>query len=756
MQAFVRRAQEYSIPGYPAWLASLLHARGIDTAEAADAFLSPSIDSLHPPEMLAGVPQAVQLIRGLGARHARAVVYGDYDVDGLCASVIIWEALQAVGLKAIIYIPDRHQEGYGLNEDAVRKLAPQAELLLTVDCGITAVDGVALARELGMQVIVTDHHQPPQELPPADVLINPLLGEYPFPSLCGAATAWKLSWALCGRAFAMDQIDLCALATIADMVPLLGENRVIAYFGLQALAVSKRPGLQALKAQVGLEEGEPVSADRVSFGLAPRLNAGGRLTTAQDALALLQAKNPHQATTLALTLGSLNTARQEEERRMLEEAETLLAQRSLLHRHTIVLCREGWNKGVVGLTAGKLAEKYGLPTLVLSREGDSCAGSGRSAGGIDLHQALVDSAEVLSRFGGHKQAAGLTLSVDRLPRLEQLFEAAVVAQLEGRPLYKQVVYDAPLSLDQVTLHTVQQLESMAPFGVGNPTPTFLLENVTIASARSVGAGSRHLKLSLVDGMEQCDSIAFGMGDREQGLPPQADAIVRVTANEYRGRLSVQCQVSALRAGTVAFRADGQAEALALVQDLQDCLSNTIQVVVSPWQQEDVITGYQGTLLVCRCFDTAQALHRRYPAFETVCGQHSDPRGGHTILYRTPLHQVAAPFERVIFCDGLVTHQEAALAVQRFPGAVVSAASETPALTALRAEIRLSVEDMREIYRLLRSDIHLNALPWSAAKRLAAALVLAQLQLVVLEGDTLRLLPMRKCDPAESALYRWLA
>lgn len=246
-----------------------------------------------------------------------------------------------------------------------------------------------------------------------------------------------------------------------------------------------------------------------------------------------------------------------------------------------------------------------------------------------------------------------------------------------------------------------------------------------------------------------------MGDREKGLPPQADAVVRVTANEFRGRVSAQCQVSALRAGSQAFRADAQAEALALVQELRDSLSNMIQMAVSPWQKDD-IAGHQGTLLVCRCFDTAQMLHQSYPAFETACGPHSDPRGGNTIVYRTPLKQLAAPFERVIFCDGLVTGQEAALAAQLFPGAAISAAPATPALEALRGAIRLSVDDMRDAYRLLRGDPRLEILPWTAAKRLAAALVLEQLQLIALEGDVPKLLPLRKCDPAESALFRWLA
>lgn len=253
---FIQRSSPYQLPGYEDFLSGLLHARGVNTPAEAEAFLYPSMPALHDPFLLHGMEKAVHIIRGMGERRARAVIYGDYDVDGICSCLIAREALEAAGLHCIVYIPDRHQEGYGINQEAVSKLSSQAELLLTVDCGITAVDEVKLAKELGMTIIITDHHQPPQKLPQADAIINPLLGEYPFPSLCGAGTAWKLSLALHGKSFADKQLDLAAMATIADLVPLLGENRIIAFFGLKALAQSNRPGIIALMKVAGLQPGK--------------------------------------------------------------------------------------------------------------------------------------------------------------------------------------------------------------------------------------------------------------------------------------------------------------------------------------------------------------------------------------------------------------------------------------------------------------------------------------------------------------------
>ncbi|MHC1785910.1 MAG: single-stranded-DNA-specific exonuclease RecJ [Christensenellales bacterium] len=755
MQVFTKRGQDHRIAGYPDWIASPLHARGVTTREEADRFLNPDFDQLSDPLALHDMAKAVEIIRALGRRKARAVIYGDYDVDGLCASVIAREALEAVGLKAIVYIPDRHLEGYGLNADAIRQLAPQAELLLTVDCGITAVDEVALAKTLGMSVIITDHHKPAEALPEADALINPLLGGYPFPSLCGAATAWKLSLSLKGPAFARGQLDLAALATVADMVPLLGENRIIASLGMAAMASTRREGLRALMAAMGLQPGESLSSDKLSFGLAPRLNAGGRLTTAQDALRLLMSEHPEEARELALRLNDLNSQRQTQERQVLAEAEEMLAGADLLHVCSIVLSREGWNSGVVGLVAGRLAEKYAYPAVVLSADGERCTGSGRSAGGIDLHGALKACADLFLRFGGHQQAAGLTMPTANLPAFRARFEEAIRDQLAGRELQAQVPYDTGIDLSQVTLEAVQALDRLAPFGMGNPSPAFLLEEVTVASSRAVGADGRHLKLSLRQDREMRDGIAFGMGDRQAGLPPTLDAVVRLSLNTYQGRVTPQCQVTALKAGKEAFLPDENAEAETILQEMQAMASNASYAAGNAAEAEPV-QGMSGTLLICRSIATARLMHSLYPGFETVTGPHSDRRGGNAILYRTPLGAVRAPCDRLLFCDGLLCPQEAGYAGSLFPGARLLASPRSASLDQLLAGLRLDREEMREAYRHLRETGDGSSLSWPPSKARAACLVLAELGLVQMSGWRAQLLPMQKIDLERSAIYRWLS
>lgn len=756
MYTFVRRGEPHHLEGYPSWLASLLHARGVTTQEEAQAFLNPSLSQLHDPMALHQLGDAANIIRTLGAQGVRAVVYGDYDVDGLCASVIAKEALEAAGLSCAIYIPDRHSEGYGLNEEAVRALSKDAQLLVTVDCGITAINEVQVAKELGMTVIVTDHHQPGDSLPSADAVVNPLLGDYAFPALCGAGTAWKLSQALHGMAFAMGQLDLAAIATIADMVPLRRENRVLAALGLKALATTSRVGLRALKGAMGLEEGQPVSAERIGFGLAPRLNAGGRLTTAQEALALLLAQDPVEAHHLAMNLNQLNADRQQEERQVLEQAEQLLDQVDLLRGRVIVLHQEGWNLGVVGLAAGRLAERYGCPTVVLSRQGDTATGSGRSAGDIDLYAALDACRHLFLRFGGHRQAAGLSLKTENIPAFAQCFQQAVEDQLAGRPLPRQVPYDAPMEVSEVSLEAIRQLEQLAPFGIGNPSPAFLLEDVQVVSPRTVGGEGQHLKLEFRQGAGFLDAIAWRMGEQLTGLPPTVRTVVRLGINDYQGRQSPQAQVTALQAGSLAFSSDPALERAALLQDLQQAASGgkLLNGKVASLK-EDAAFPPQGALLVCRCHETALAMRERYPELNTAGGPYRDRRGTSTVLYGVSLQEVKAPVSHLVFCDGLVSSKEAAWALGLFPQARLFARVRTQALKELLLSLRPSLEELRQAYVLLRQGVLLESLPWPWEKALTMAMVLREMGLVALEGHQVTLLPPNPTDPKNSPLYQIL-
>lgn len=751
MERFILRSQEATIPGYPDWLARLLHARGVHTVQEAEAFLSPSLGQLNDPFLLDGMGKAVALIKELGARKARAVVYGDYDVDGLCAAVIMEEALKAAGLKVIIYIPDRHSEGYGLNKDAIERLAGQAELLISVDCGITAAEEVALAKQLGLKVIITDHHQPPSALPDADAVINPLLGDCPFVSLCGAGTAWKLSCALMGMDFAKKQLDLAAIATIADLVPLLHENRVIASLGLSALENTRREGLKALIASMGMEPGQPVSSDRIAFGLAPRLNAGGRLTTAQAALQLLRSTRQQEAQELAGELSELNRERQAQQAEVTEQAEALLKDADLLHSHSIVVCGSGWNAGVVGLAAGKLAEKYAFPSVVLTEMDGICQGSARSAGSIDLYAALKSCADLFERFGGHKAAAGLSLKKENLTAFQDRFEQAVLSQLDGRPLLKERYYDAEIDLRDVTIDAVEKLERLRPFGMGNPAPAFLIKDVKTEGARRVGQEGKHLKLRLSKGDESRDAIGFGLGDGFEALPPDINALVELSINRFQGRVTAQCQLHAYLAGERAFEPRPEAELDALVQDLSAIASNVLSGQVAP-KPMAAPEGYRGSLLVCRSAETAESMHRQYPDFAVAVGPVTDRRGDNALLYRTPLSAVRVAYESVYLCDGLIHPDEAAYVQSLFPGASIHAAPPSRPLQAMREDLRLTVDELRDAYVRLRQGEGLD-LTMPVAKQRLALLVLEELRLITLESGRPEMLPLRKCDPQESRLFR---
>lgn len=754
MQSFVNRSRLCSIEGHPQWLASLLCARGVTDSEQASAFLNPSLDHLHDPMLLQGMAEAVKLIRLLGKTHARAVVYGDYDVDGLCATVIAKEALEAAGLRCIEYIPDRHSEGYGIHEDAVRMLAGQAELLLTVDCGITAVGEVTLARELGMRVIVTDHHTLPEQLPDADAVINPLLGAYPFAQLCGAGTAWKLSCALHGLDFAKKQLDLAALATIADMVPLLNENRILASFGLKALSDTRRVGLRALIEAVGLPAGREMTAERVGFGIAPRLNAGGRMSTAKAALQLLLTQRDDEARQLALQLEELNAERQDQQARMAMEAEQQLQHLDLLHGHSIVLAGEEWNPGVVGLVAGRLAERYGYPSIVLTGKGDSFNGSGRTAGDIDLYAALSECAELLERFGGHRAAAGLAVKKDQLKAFQLRFDEAVRKQLAGAPLMPRVAYDGSLGLEDVNLRNIELLEQLKPFGMGNPNPSFLVENLEVQAPRQIGREGQHLRLRIRQGSEARDAVGFGMGDRLPSLPPTMEVVLRLSLNDYQGRKSAECQLQAFRAGEQAFHADPIRELEVIVQELEAIASNESFGSVGALEPGP-IEGYRGHLLFCRCHETAEAMHRRYPAFATAAAPVSDRRGGSLILYGRSLSDVSSPFDVIHFCDGLLHAEEAMLAARLFPDVRFHAEQQSAPLRQALGLLKLSKEELRDAYRRLRDGEALDA-AWPGQKRRLALLVLRDLNLIALIAGQPRMLPMRRCDPEESRLFQLLS
>ncbi|MBQ9299448.1 MAG: single-stranded-DNA-specific exonuclease RecJ [Clostridia bacterium] len=746
MHRLISRGAAGTLPGLPPIIESLLLARGVDTPEKARAFLHPDESQLHDPFLMENMGAAVRIIRRAMEEGQSIVIYGDYDCDGVCASVTLMETLKGLGARADIYIPGRKDEGYGLNCGAVRRLAENHRLLITVDCGITSVEETALARELGMTVIITDHHTIPSRQPPADVILHPQLGDYPCPYLCGAGAAYKLSCALEGKQV-LPSLELCALATIADMVPLLEENRALAALGLRRMRVSLRPGLRALLSVAGIRGGEAVSGTQAAFQLAPRINACGRMETAQIAVKLLMAPDALTATELAQRADGLNARRKNIEQRILEEADAQVRGMDLVKNRVIVVMGEGWESGVVGLAAGRLAERYGYPTVALSRDGDTCVGSARSACGIDLYKALAGCADLFTRFGGHKQAAGLTIAARHVDEFRERLSQAVEAQLQGRPLMPETVYDCPLSLEDITLELVDAMNQLEPFGMGNPAPVFLLEGVDAVSARAVGAEGAHLKLTLSQNGVLRDAIAFHMGDRAGTLHGQCDLAVTPVANTFGGRTAAECRVEAVGSAQARFLTDEAAESMMLLQEFEGfCRINNISGDVIAAETLPPPEGVQGTLYLCRTAETAALVAAQYPALDIVTAP--DPRA-YNAVWRCDGLKALGPYRRIVLCDGLLSLHEAACLGGLYPGAAIMTLPFTPALKSRLDAIKFTVDEMRALYVALRRGRQ----PDRAQPRQEA--MVRVLQSMALVGPECQLLPVHKSDPAQDPLYRMI-
>ena len=746
MHRLISRAAPGTLPGLPPVIAQLLLARGVDSPQAAQAFLHPDESMLHDPLRMQNMQVACDLIRGAVRQGHSIVVYGDYDCDGVCASVIAQEALQTLGAQAEVYIPSRKEEGYGLNAAAIEMLAQKHQLMITVDCGITAVEEVALAKSLGMRVIVTDHHTIPPTLPPADVVLHPQLGDYPCPHLCGAGVAYKLACALTGRQ-TLPSLPLCGLATIADMVPLLGENRVLAALGLQAMQTAQRPGLRALLSVAGIKSGDSVSGTQAAFQLAPRINACGRMDTARIALELLSTRDALRAVEMAEQADALNARRKNIEQRILEAADQQVRQSDLCAQRAIVVMGEGWESGVVGLVAGRLAERYGYPTVALSREGDVCVGSARSACGVDLYQALSACADLFTRFGGHKQAAGLTIPAERVPEFLPRLSAAVEQQLDGRTLMPETHYDAELKLSDISLELINQLAQLEPFGMGNPAPVFLLDAVDVVSARAVGAENAHLKLTLSQDGAMMDAIAFQIGARAGTLYGLCSLAVSPTANTFGGKTTAECRVEAIGRAQARFSSDESAEALAILQELSRfCRIETICPPDSLAFDWPAPTGDQGTLFLCRTAETAARVCAQYPQLDILQDVAVDPRA-YNAVWLCDQAACRGPYRRLVLCDGLLCGQEAALLKALYPQAELIALPQSAALQGRLNSLRFSLDDLRALYVQLRGSRRAE----DSQPRVAAMLaVLRRLHLI---SEQNQVLDAHKCDPTADLLYQ---
>ena len=626
MLQFTRRSAEttwFDRPeGMPAPLHRLLVERGIASEDEARRFLSPSEEDLEDPMRLSSMPEAVRRLRAAMDGGKVICVYGDYDVDGVSASTILAGFLKDQGADARVYLPSRHHEGYGLNEAAVREIAGWADLLVTVDCGVTSIALVALARELGLDVIVTDHHRPAGEAPDYDLpdcpVVNPLLAGYPFPHLCGAGVAWKLVWALGGRDAAMPWVDVAALATVADVVSLTGENRIIVKLGLDAINAGPRPGVAALIDVAGLSD-RKITSGHIAFQLAPRLNAGGRLGSAMRAYDLLSAPDARAAAPRAAELEAENAARRRVEQLILTEAEAQLRDFDFIARRAIILSGKDWNPGVIGLAASRLVEKYHYPVVLLADQGDRLTGSCRSIEGVDIHAALTGCAQVLERFGGHRQAAGLTLRPENLPAFRDAMDAWLSANVDANAYTPVETYDTELEFEAVTPDFIHSLDALQPTGFGNPAPVFRAA-CRVVDARAVGAEGAHLKLTLAQGGRRLPGIAFRMGDRAGALDGEVDALFVPDLNTWMGRTEPQLQVKALGDGDAIDRVQAKLgdEPRLQCEFLTQILYNKRIVPAarsSPEIDVPTLAGWlsaspQGTLVLAGGLDVAAALLRQ--------------------------------------------------------------------------------------------------------------------------------------------------
>ncbi len=550
-----------SAAGIPPVLAQLLLNRGVQSAAEIQPFLAPDFKALLPPDALPGaVPAARRLLDAVRARR-KIVIYGDYDVDGVTGTAILWQVLRLAGADVSYYIPSRLEEGYGLNAEAVERLATEgAQVLVTVDCGITAVAEAARAKALGLDVIITDHHQPHADLPDAAVLVHPTAcGASANPNLSGAGVALKIAWALArelsgGERVApefreplLDATTFAALGLIADVVPLTAENRIIASFGLRHLKDSKNPGLRALLDVTRLTAKRAYDDYDVGFVLAPRLNAVGRLGHARLAVELFTRADAGRAAEIAATLDTENRRRQEVERAILREAEALVIQRDF-HRdgcRGIVLASPAWHAGVIGIVAARLVDRFRRPTVLIALEDGRGQGSGRSVRHFPLHEVLERCSSHLESYGGHAMAAGVRLRTDEVEGFTTAFQAEAARRLTPADLHPRVQLDAEVPLHELTAELVDAIQRMAPFGTGNPRPRLATQVVDLVdSPRVCGPNGVHLQFTVRQENAYRKAIAFQFGAQAEELNQHRRLRVAFEPliNEWNGQRKAELKI----------------------------------------------------------------------------------------------------------------------------------------------------------------------------------------------------------------------
>lgn len=559
-------AAEIAAAGVDPLLAAILAARGCKSAVEAEPYTAPSLAMLEDPFRLQGMEGAVQRILLARERCEKVCIHGDYDVDGVTATALLVRFLRVAGVPVCWVIPRRLEDGYGLSTEGVDEaLALGASVMVTVDCGITSVAEARYCRERKIDLIITDHHTPGEALPDAVSIINPLQNgcSSVFKALAGVGLALKLAMAIRSRMRILglfagaeepnlaEYLDLAALGTIADLVPLVGENRIIAAFGLGQLSRSTKPGIAALRKVSGVHG--TVSAGDVGFKLAPRINAAGRLDDAKRGLELLLTDDEATADALAEELDAANRERQQIEKEILAEALQMIASNpAMAGRKSIVLASDRWHPGIIGIVASRLVEIYALPVILIAIYEGKARGSGRSIGSFHLYQALKACSGHLSGFGGHKQAAGLQIDVEKIAAFADGFDTFAAENLQNDDMLPELAIDLQLQTDEVNFELCALKNSLQPFGMGNPEPVFMLAGVQLLEQRVLDGG--HLKLRLQSGSRTFDAIGFRMAE---GSPRagRVDVAFNLDINVWQGRQRLQLKLKGIRAAGGLFGAE---------------------------------------------------------------------------------------------------------------------------------------------------------------------------------------------------------
>lgn len=540
----------------PEVIAKMLLARGINDLETAKIFFKPTLDNLHDPFEMADMEVAVERLREAVVGNQRVFIYGDYDVDGITSVSLLYLVLAQLGVQVSYYIPDRLNEGYGLSSAGILEAHKRdANLLISVDCGITGLDEVEQARELGIDVIVCDHHEPGSELPPATAILDPKRKDctYPFKELAGVGVTYKFAQGLV-HLLGLDSslvdryIDYVAIGSSADIVPLVGENRILTKIGLQRLNPSDKVGIQALLEASGLR-GKTIGTGQIVFVLAPRINAVGRMGDAERAVRLLTTDNVQQARNIAAILESENRNRKNVDEDTFRQAVVQVEnEHDPETDRTLVLHRQGWHSGVIGIVASRVVEKYYRPTILISVEDGVGKGSARSIRGFDIYLALNKCRDLMLSFGGHKYAAGLTIKEEKIEEFKRRFEEVAASKLNDDLLTSKLNIEAELKLGEIDARLVKLLKYFAPFGPQNMRPVFMSTNLRVVGSPTV-VGKNHLRFKVRQDGKVMDAIGFGMGDLLYRIAPgeaNLDIAYVIDENEYMGQNTIQLRIKDLR------------------------------------------------------------------------------------------------------------------------------------------------------------------------------------------------------------------